>query len=73
MSTNTITVTTIDGETLSGVLYRTRGFVNSEILADTLKRNPHLVYLPLKYPAETEIIISTAIQEEKQEAVQTLW
>lgn len=70
---NEVEISTIDGEHLSGVIYRTLGFVNADVLTDTLNRNPHLLTLPLRYPANTKIRIYTEAEKQTELQVKTLW
>lgn len=70
---NEVEVTTFEREHLSGVIYRTLGFVTAGILTDTLNRNPHLLDLPLLYPANTKIRIVTNVEVKRDRPVLTLW
>ena len=71
--TTEIEVTTLDREHLSEFLYRILGFVNSQLLTDTLKRNPHLTDLPTRYPENTKIVVPINIEPSPEAQVQTLW
>ena len=73
LAENEVEVTTFDREHLSSLIYRTLGFVNAAILADTLKRNPHLVDLPLLYPENTKVRIFTEVDVQSEREVLTLW
>lgn len=73
LGANEIEVITIEREHLSAVLYRALGFVNGELLKDTLDRNPHIVDLPLVYPENIKIRVRTDLSESKVSEVQTLW
>ena len=66
-------ILTRDREHLSGVLYRTFGFVTAELLHDTLELNPHLTELPYLYPAHTLITLPADPQDSNELSVQTLW
>ena len=68
-----VEISTRDREHLSGVLFRVLGFVNAEVFADTLKRNPHLAELPLLYPANTKITIALNVEPSNEQEVETLW
>ena len=68
-----VEITTRDREHLSSVLFRVLGFVNAEVFADTLERNPHLAELPLLYPENTKITIALNIEPSNEQQVQTLW
>lgn len=68
-----IEVSTLDREHLSEFLYRVLGFVNSQLLTDTLKLNPHLTDLPPRYPENTKIIVPINIEPSTETQVQTLW
>ena len=68
-----VEVTTRDREHLSGVIYRTLGFVNNEVLVQTLNQNPHLAEMPPLYPANTKIVINIDVEQSNEQEVLTLW
>ena len=70
---NEIEVRTFDREHLSAVLFRALGFTNADILADTLKRNPHLVDLPLLLPENTVVRIERVEEQIPVIPARTLW
>ena len=64
---------TLENETLSSFLHRITGNITSELLADTLKRNPQLTAATLRYPYGTEITINVPETTTQTRTVETLW
>ena len=64
-----------DGANLSGILYEVYGFVNAELLRDTLELNPHLTELDLVYPSNTEIKLQDPddVIQETETQLEKLW
>lgn len=66
-------IQTLADETVADAIYRIFGKLPNGFFEQTLAKNPHLVELPLKLPANTIIEIDAMpVTEEKQESL-NLW
>ena len=64
---------TVDGENLSGVLYKVYGFVDAKLLRDTLQQNPSLLELPFIYSAGTRILLEESVSRDEGASLERLW
>ena len=64
--------TTVQGETLAGVIYRYYGIANEDILRQVLTANPNFSRRPLVLPQGVEIILPD-INTDQQIAPIALW
>lgn len=67
-----IEVKSLNGETLTDVILRIFGTINKGFFEKTLATNPHLMFLPLRLPANTLIVLEKNQGYEEKETV-NLW